>query len=88
VVSVAESIDPNTADSAEVLHQQAGDLADGVRRAAWGLFRIGEDLRPELRAIADACGPRERNSSGDITFECNAMIRFIDDLERQAAAPR
>jgi len=85
VVGVAEAIDPNLPDSRQVLYRRVAELADGVRRAAWGLFRAGADLRPELRTMAEACGPREKDYPRDISDECHAMIMFISDVEKQNA---
>lgn len=88
VVAIAHSIDPNDVNSRTLLYGKVGDLADGVRRAAWGLFRAGADLRPELRAISDACGPREKDYPHEISDECDAMIKFIGDMEKEAKVGR
>jgi hypothetical protein len=88
VVSVAEKIDPGAPDSEEILKSKVADVADGVRRASWALFRVGVDLRPELRAMSEACRPREKSNLHEISFECDAMIQFIDQAEQKAAVAK
>jgi hypothetical protein len=80
VTSVAETIDPTSPGSRDVLYERVFGLADGVMSAAHGLYRAGVDIRPELRAMAQACGPRERPPR-DIKAGCEQIIQYFDQLE-------
>lgn len=60
VVRIAESIDPAAEDSRDRLYAEAHELAIGIVAAAFGLRAAGVDLGPELRAMAEACRPREK----------------------------
>jgi hypothetical protein len=86
VVKVAESIDPNADDSRNVLYERIHTLATGFTAAAHGLRRAGVDLRPELRKVSAACGPREKAPPRSIADSCDRVIEHFDKLDREAAA--
>ncbi len=60
VVRIAEAIDPAAEDSRDRLYAEAHELAIGIVAAAFGLRAAGVDLGRELRAMAEACRPREK----------------------------
>jgi len=81
VMDVAESIDPASPDSRNVLYAKVHQLSNAVMSAALALWRTGVDLRPELRAMADACGPREQAPPRDIMAGCELTIRYFDQIK-------
>lgn len=60
VVRLAEAVDAEAEDSRDRLYEAARVLATGVQAAAFGLWRAGVELRPALRAMAEAARARER----------------------------
>jgi hypothetical protein len=83
VMDVAESIDPASSDSRNVLYAKVHRLANAVMAAALALCRTGVDLRPELHAMANACGPREQVAPRDIMAGCEQTIRYFDQIATQ-----
>jgi len=88
VVKVAESIDPNADDSRNVLYARIHTLSTGFTAAAHGLRRAGVDLRPELRKVSEACGPREKAPPRSIADSCDRVIQHYDQVDQQAAATK
>ena len=84
VVRIAEAIDPAAEDSLERLHAEAHTLATGVIVAAYGLRAAGVDLRAELRAMAAACRPREKDLPNAIADSAERAAAQFD----QPDAPR
>lgn len=82
VVAIADSIDPAAEDSRTMLYDQAHTVATGVLAAAFGLRVAGVDLRPELRALADAAGPREK-APADLAASATRIIDYFDRLDRE-----
>jgi hypothetical protein len=81
VTKIAQEIDPASPDSRNVLHEKVHARAHGVLAAAHGLYRVHVDLRPELRAMADVCGPREQAPPRDIKSGCEQIIHYFELLE-------
>jgi hypothetical protein len=81
VTKIAEEIDPTSPNSRNVLYEKVHARAHGVLAAAHGLYRAHVDLRPELRAMADACGPREQAPPRDIKSGCEQIIHYFELLE-------
>ncbi|WP_198372340.1 hypothetical protein [Roseomonas rosulenta] len=81
VVRIAEAIDPAAEDSRERLHAEAHTLATGVIVAAYGLRTAGVNLRAELRAIAAACRPREKDSPNAIADSAERAAAQLDQPE-------
>ena len=86
VVRVAETIDPTKRFSTYILYERILDLARGVMAAAKGLSHAGVDLRAELRAMAEACGPRE-SAAHPIQTGCERIIGHFDELEKSSETP-
>lgn len=85
VVDTALAIDPGAEDSREQLYDKAHVPATGVHAAAFGLRRAGVDLRPELRAIAEATREREKASPRAIADSAERIAAYFDKLDREAA---
>jgi hypothetical protein len=79
IVELAEMVDPANPASRNILYERVFGLADGVTSAARGLWRLGVDIRPELRAIAAACGPREQVPPHDIQAGCELVIKYLTE---------
>ncbi|MBR0681607.1 hypothetical protein GXW74_14010 [Roseomonas eburnea] len=78
VVRIAEAIDPAAEDSRDRLYAEAHELAIGVVAASFGLRAAGVDLRPELRAMAEACRPREKAPPHAIADTAERVARFFE----------
>src|SRR5262249_48601759 len=87
IVRVAESIDPQAEDSCPQLYARVHTLSTGVTAAAHGLRRAGVDIRPELKAVAAATGPREKVGPRDIAGPCERIIAYFDKLDQEQATP-
>jgi hypothetical protein len=85
VIDTALAIDPNAENSRELLYDRAHVPATGVHAAAFGLRRAGVDIRPELRAMAEAAREREKASPRDIAEGSERIIAYFDKLDRDAA---
>lgn len=85
IVAIAEAIDPNAEDSRDLLYERAHVPATGVLAAAHGLRRAGIDIRPELRAMAEATREREKASPRDIAEGSERIIAYFDKLDREGA---
>jgi hypothetical protein len=79
VIEIAERVDPANPSSRNILYERVHRLVCGVTAASRGLWRIGIDTRPELRAIAAACSPREQAPPHDIAAECNLVINYLTE---------
>jgi hypothetical protein len=79
VIEIAEMVNPANPSSRNILYERVHRLVCGVTAASRGLWRIRVDIRPELRAIASACGPREQAPPHDIEAECNLVIRYLTE---------
>jgi hypothetical protein len=77
IVRIAESIEPGEG-SRNRLYDQAHTLATGIVAAAFGLRDAGVDLRPELRAIAEATRPREGNPPLAIADSAERVAAYFD----------
>ncbi|WP_207538608.1 hypothetical protein [Sabulicella rubraurantiaca] len=82
VVRLAEAIDAEAEDSRDRLYETAHTLATGVQAASFGLWRAGVDLRPELRAMAEAARQRERGPPRDIADRSICIVNHFTNLER------
>lgn len=78
---IAEEIDPNSPDSRNRLYEKAHARAHAVLAAAQGLCRAHIDFRPELLAMAEACGPREQAPPRDIKSGCEQIIHCFELME-------
>jgi hypothetical protein len=87
IVRIAETIDPSAPDSRDRLYAQAHVLATGVLAAAPGLQLAGIDLRPELRAMAEAAGQREKTAPRDIADAAERIVAHFDKLESEKQDP-
>jgi hypothetical protein len=85
ILEAAQRVDPAAPDSREVLYAMVHVPATGVHAAAFGLRRAGVDLRPELRAIAEATREREKASPRVIAEGSERIIAYFDKLDREAA---
>ena len=83
IVATAETVDPAAADSREQLYGLVHVPATGVHAAAFGLRRAGVDVRPELRAMAEAAREREKASPRDIAESSERIIAYFDKLDRE-----
>lgn len=77
VVRIAQSIDPSDEDSRDRLYAEAHELAIGVVAAAFGLRAAGVDLGPELRAMAEACRPREKAPPHAIADAADRVAAYL-----------
>jgi hypothetical protein len=87
IIHMAEAIDPAAPDSRERLYAQAHVLATGVLAAAHGLQLAGIDLRPELRAMAEATREREKAAPRDIADAAERITAYFDQLESVKREP-
>jgi hypothetical protein len=83
VTNIAETIDPGSPESRTILYEKVHRLANAVMAAAHGLYRAGVDIWPELRAMAQACGPREKVPPRDIQSGCEQIVHYFDLLEQK-----
>jgi hypothetical protein len=81
VAKIAEEIDPASPNSRNILYEKVHARAHGVLAAAEGLYRAHVDLRSELRAMAEVCGPREQAPPRDIKSGCEQIIHYFELLE-------
>jgi hypothetical protein len=81
IITIAKSIDPADEDSRERLYERVHVLATGVLAAAHGLQSAGIDLRPELRAMADATRAREKAAPRDIADAADRIVAYFDELQ-------
>lgn len=88
VVRLAVAIDPTAEDSRELLYERVHVLATGVLAAAHGLRRAGVDIRPSLRAMADATRERERAPPRVIADGAERIIAYFDGLDRERSQVR
>jgi hypothetical protein len=86
VTRIAEEIDPTSPESRNVLYGKVHARAHGILAAAHGLYRAHVDLRPELRAMAEACGPREQAPPRDIKSGCDQIIHYFELLQGTGGA--
>ena len=84
VLALVQSIDPGDPDSRERLYRPVYELADGVRKAAFGLWHAGVDLRPELRAMVEACRPHGKGYLDDIAFNYDYLIQYLSEKASKA----
>ncbi|MBR0672851.1 hypothetical protein [Neoroseomonas soli] len=77
VVRIAESIDPAAEDSRDRLYAEAHELAIGVVAASFGLRAAGVDLGPDLRAMAEACRPREKAPPHAIADAADRVAAYL-----------
>ncbi|MCW8085463.1 hypothetical protein [Sabulicella glaciei] len=87
VVRLAEAVDAEAEDSRDRLYEAAHVLATGVQAASFGLWRAGVDLRPELRAMAEAVHAREKGPPRDIADRSICIASYFDGLERGVTEP-
>ena len=87
VIEIAEMVDPANPSSRNILYKRVHRLVCGVTAASRGLWRIGVDIRPELRAIAAACGPREQAPPHDIEAQGNLVIRYLTETPNLFVKP-
>jgi hypothetical protein len=81
IIRIAEMIDPSAEDSRDRLYAKVHVLATGVLAAAHGLQLAGIDLRPELRAMAEATREREKAAPRDIADAAERIADYFDKLE-------
>lgn len=81
VARIAASIEPGPA-SAAMLQERAGMLVDGIVAAAGGLLHREGDLRPGLRAMAEAVRPRETAAPRALTEAIDAVLAQLDAMAR------
>jgi hypothetical protein len=81
ITKIAEEIDPASPTSRNILYEKVHLRAHGVLAAAHGLYRAHVDLRPELRQMAEVCGPREQVPPRDIKSGCEQIIHYFELLE-------
>ncbi|MEO3471847.1 hypothetical protein AAFN86_08280 [Roseomonas sp. CAU 1739] len=82
IVAMAEAIDPADPNSLALLYDRTHTLTTGVFAAAFGLRAAGVDIRPELRAIAAAAAPREKDQR-DIVGMMERVVAYFDRLDRE-----
>jgi len=86
VTKIAEGIDSDSPNSRNVLYEKVHARAHAVLAAARGLYRAHVDLRPELRQMAEVCGPREQAPPRDIKSGCEQIIHDFELLEETRTA--
>jgi hypothetical protein len=85
VVRIAEAIEPGAPDARRRLYDSVQVLATGVLATGTAMHGQRIDIRPELRAMADAVRPREGEGPPVLSEALAAMIALLDSLARSRA---
>jgi hypothetical protein len=95
VVRIAEAIEPGAPDARRRLYDSVQVLATGVVATGVAMHRERIDIRPELRAMAEAVRPREGDGPPVLSERIAGTIELLDslarsraELERNTATPR
>jgi hypothetical protein len=85
VVRIAEAIGPDAPDARRRLYESVQVLATGVAATGVGMHRERIDIRPELRAMAEAVRSREGQGPPVLSERIASTIELLDSLARSRA---